>query len=105
LGIFLFLGLVSGLGLLFKRIFESQARRLSQPEDFGANLLTNVFLASALAVSLTSEATVLFQAYSIFLFLYIPTGKIRHCFFFFLSRILFGRFFGRRGVLPPHLGG
>jgi len=38
------------------------------------------------------------------MFLYIPVGKIRHCFFFFYSRILFGLFYGRRGVLPQNKG-
>jgi hypothetical protein len=33
-------------------------------------------------------------------FVYVPLGKIRHCLYFFFSRIFFGKFFGRRGVLP-----
>jgi hypothetical protein len=101
LRLFLTIGLLSGLGLLFKRILKPHARRLSQPDDFGANIFVNVFLAACLAASLRSDLTSFFLAYSIFLFIYIPTGKIRHCFFFFYSRILFGLFFGRRGVLPP----
>ena len=36
---------------------------------------------------------------TIVVLLYVPVGKIRHCFFFFYSRILFGMFFGRRKVL------
>jgi hypothetical protein len=97
------LGLLSGVGLLFKRILMPKLRRLSQPDDFGANIIVDIFLASALAASLDARAVPLLLGYSIFLFLYIPVGKIRHCVFFFYSRFLFGFFFGRRGVLPPGL--
>jgi hypothetical protein len=95
------LGLLAGLGLLFKRVLKSQARRLSCPDDFGANIFVNVFIAGALALSWTPSAAAFFLAYAVFLFIYVPAGKIRHCFFFFYSRIVFGLFFGRRGVLPP----
>ncbi len=101
LRLFLFLGLLSGLGLLVKRILKPLQRRLSQADDFGANILVNVFLAAGLAASFKPELASLFLAVSIFLFIYIPTGKVRHFFFFFYSRMLFGQFFGRRGVLPP----
>jgi hypothetical protein len=95
------LGLVSGVGLLLKRIFMPNVRRLSRPDDFGANVFVDIFLAAALAASLDARTVTFLLGYSIFLFLYIPAGKIRHCVFFFYSRFLFGSFFGRRGVLPP----
>lgn len=99
--IFMALGLISGLGLLVKRIFKPLSRRLSRPDDFGANIFVDIFLGTALAASFDAKAVSVLFAYSIFLFVYLPVGKIRHCFFFFCSRIFFGRFFGRRGVLPP----
>ncbi len=99
--LFVSLGLLSGLGLLVKRILKPLQRRLSQADDFGANILVNAFLAAGLAASFKPDLASLFLAVSIFLFISIPAGKIRHCFFFFYSRMLFGRFFGRRGVLPP----
>ena len=95
------LGLLSGVGLLFKRTLMANIRRLSRPDDFGANVFVDIFLAAALAASLNARAVTFLMGYSIFLFLYIPAGKIRHCVFFFYSRVLFGWFFGRRGVLPP----
>jgi len=98
------LGLAAGLGLLAKRAVKPHARRLSCPDDFGANILVDIFLAAALAASFRAEAVPLFLGYSIFLLLYVPVGKIRHCFFFFLSRISFGRIFGWRGALPPPRG-
>jgi hypothetical protein len=100
--IFMALGLVSGLGLLVKRISKPLSRGLSCPDDFGANIFVDIFLGTALAVSFDAKAVAFLFAYSIFLFVFLPAGKIRHCFFFFCSRIFFGQFFGRRGVLPPH---
>lgn len=94
-------GLAAGIGLLAKRVLKPQSRLLSTPDDFGANIFVDVFLAGALAASLRPGLVPLFFGYSIFLLIYIPAGKIRHCFFFFFSRIFFGRFFGRRGTLPP----
>jgi hypothetical protein len=38
---------------------------------------------------------------------YAPLGKIRHCIYFFLSRLFYGRFIGRRAVIhpsQPHVG-
>jgi hypothetical protein len=98
------LGFLCGVGLLLKRILARNVRRLSSPDDFGANVFVDVFLAAALVASLEARAIPFLLAYSIFLFLYIPAGKIRHCIFFFFSRILFGSFFGHRGVLPPAPG-
>jgi hypothetical protein len=95
------LGLLSGVGLLLKRTFKPNVRRLSRPDDFGANVIVDIFLAAALAASWEARAVTFLLGYSIFLFLYIPAGKIRHCVFFFYSRVLFGWFFGHRGVLPP----
>ena len=51
------------------------------------------------------RATPLFFLLAIVMILYIPVGKIRHCFFFFYTRILFGLFYGRRDVLPPKTHG
>ncbi|MDH4270345.1 MAG: hypothetical protein OEW18_00050 [Candidatus Aminicenantes bacterium] len=94
------LGLISGLGLLLKRLLGPHGRRLSLPDDFGANIFVDIFIAAALVTLSKPEVTFFFLAYSIFLLIYIPAGKIRHCFFFFYSRLLFGLFFGRRDVLP-----
>lgn len=95
-------GLLSGLGLLVKRLAVAGMRAISCPDDFVANLLVDLFLAAAFAVTLLESTRPYFYIAAIVLFLYVPTGKIRHCFFFFYTRILFGIFFGRRGVLPHH---
>lgn len=94
-------GAVGGIGLLVKRAVKPVLRSISCPDDFAANVLVDLLLVSAVASLWIPEADAILLATATLLFLYIPMGKIRHCFFFFYSRILFGIFFGRRGVLPP----
>jgi hypothetical protein len=93
-------GLIFGLGLFIKRSAKNDMRRISSPDDFASNLLVDLFLLLALLNMFGVPARNLFYGESILLLLYIPVGKIRHCFFFFYSRIIFGRFYGRRGVFP-----
>ncbi len=98
------LGFMGGLILLFKRILLPQIRKISSPDDFTANIIVDLFLIFAFFHTYAMRATPIFFLLAIVMFLYIPVGKIRHCFFFFYTRILFGLFYGRRGVLPskPH---
>jgi len=94
-------GTVGGVGLLVKRAVKPVLRSISCPDDFASNVLVDLLLATAVASLWIPAAEAVLLATATLLFLYIPLGKIRHCFFFFYSRILFGIFFGRRGVLPP----
>ncbi len=96
-----FLGFLGGFTLLFKRIFLRTMRKISCPDDFAANTIVDLFLIFAFVHTYLVRATPLFFLVAIMMFLYIPVGKIRHCVFFFYARILFGLFYGRRGVLPP----
>jgi len=98
--IVLAVGVISGVGLLLKRIFSPQMRILSCPDDFAANIIVNIFVLTALLHSFHPMTHFFFLA-AIIMFLYMPLGKIRHCFFFFYTRILFGIFYGRRDVFPP----
>jgi hypothetical protein len=103
---FLFvLGFLGGFTLLSKRIFLLPIRKISCPDDFAANTIVDLFLIFAFVHTYSVRATPLFFLLAIVMILYIPVGKIRHCFFFFYSRILFGLFYGRRGVLPPKTHG
>jgi len=98
-------GLAAGLGLLVKRLTSPALHPISCPDDFVANALVDGFLALSLASTWAGEtgwgtaALPLSMLWGTVLLLYVPFGKIRHCFFFFYTRVLFGRFFGRRGVL------
>jgi nitrate reductase gamma subunit len=94
------IGVVCGLALLIKRILRPHMRSLSSGDDYLANSLVDLLLLSALAATFAETMIAPFLAVAIFIFLYIPFGKLRHCVFFFYSRIIFGTFFGKRGVLP-----
>jgi nitrate reductase gamma subunit len=98
--ILLVIGLVSGVALIIKRMLKSQMRSLSAGDDYLANILVDFLLLSALAATFAETALIPFLAVAIIIFIYIPFGKLRHCVFFFYSRVLFGTFFGKRGVVP-----
>ena len=89
-------GLLGGAALLLKRCLQTELRGLSHPDDFLSNLLATAFVALALVGPVH-----LWLLSAILLLIYVPLGKLRHCFFFFGTRAAFGAFFGRRGVLPP----
>jgi hypothetical protein len=98
--IMLFIGSVSGVALLIKRMRKPHMRLLSDGDDYLANILVDFLLLSALVTTFAEAMFVPFAVIAIIIFIYIPFGKIRHCVFFFYSRIIFGDFFGKRGVLP-----
>jgi hypothetical protein len=94
-------GLLAGIALLAKRAGSAALRAISCPDDFGANLLVDLFLglsAASLAAPVLVPAVL---GTAVLLFAYIPMGKIRHCFFFFYCRAMLGAFMGRRGAFPP----
>ena len=95
------LGAACGLALLAKRLLKAHLRGLSCPDDFLSNLLATVFAALGGASLLQPALGQAFLLSTIALLVYIPTGKIRHCVFFFSTRYHSGAFFGRRGVFPP----
>jgi hypothetical protein len=96
----LMLGAVLGAAGGVMRIAEHNLRGLSLPDDHFAVWLTTIFILVA-GLALVNEAFVgLMYVVSAIMFIYIPLGKIRHCLYFFFSRLFFGKFFGRRAVFP-----
>lgn len=93
-------GAAVGMSLLIKRAAKPHLRRLSCPDDFFANLFVDVFLVLAFAHTVFPSLEPVLLSISILLFAYIPLGKIRHCFFFFYTRFVYGLHYGRRGALP-----
>jgi Na+/glutamate symporter len=93
-------GLVSGVALLVKRLTLPKMRIISTPDDVIANVLVDLFLAISIATTMSAKLEPWLLGVTIVLLVYIPLGKIRHCAFFFVTRMNFGRLFGRRGVLP-----
>jgi hypothetical protein len=100
LRIFMACGLLCGLALFAKRSIVAHMRQISCMDDYIANALVDLFMLLSLLDTFFPAIRPILYAQSILLLIYIPVGKIRHCFFFFYSRVLFGYFFGRRGVLP-----
>lgn len=94
------IGLLAGVGLLVKRSTVPYMRFISCLDDYIANLLVELLLVSAILATLFPVWYRLLMIIATVLLLYIPVGKIRHCFFFFYSRVVFGKYFGRRGTLP-----
>jgi hypothetical protein len=100
LRVLLFAGVGCGLGLLYKRLLLRQMRLISSLDDYLANVIVNAFIAMTCAATVSEEARPLFFVAAIVLFTYVPMGKIRHCFFFFYTRVVLGVLFGRRGIFP-----
>ncbi len=94
-------GFLSGIALLLKRAALPVMRKISCPDDFAANVLVSLFVTGAFVETLYEPFVPFFYSMAIVMFLYMPLGKIRHCFFFFYTRVLFGYSYGRRGVMPP----
>lgn len=99
LRILMAIGILCGVSLLLKRLTVGYMRSISCADDYVSNTLVNLFLVLVLLDTFVSGLRSVLFLVTIILFLYIPVGKIRHCFFFFYSRILFGLFFGRRGAV------
>jgi hypothetical protein len=95
-----FISIIGGIALFIKRLSKPEMKIISTPDDFFANALVDLFLISSLASSMTKTFEPILYILTIILLLYIPIGKIRHCVFFFYTRILFGKLFGQRGVFP-----
>jgi hypothetical protein len=94
-------GALCGASLLIKRLVTRHLRGLSCPDDYVANVLTTAFAALAFATTLSPRMEPVLLIEAAVLLLYVPLGKIKHCFFFFTTRYYMGAHFGRRGTFPP----
>lgn len=104
LALFLFwilsLGTLLGAAGGIMRITEHNLRGLSLPDDHFAVWLTTIFIAITGLAVINDAFIIPMYIMSAITFVYVPLGKIRHCLYFFFSRIFFGKFFGRRAVFP-----
>ncbi len=96
----LILGALLGAAGGVMRIAEHNLRGLSLPDDHFAVWLTTLFIAVAGLAVLNEAFMIPMYIVSAITFVYVPLGKIRHCLYFFFSRLFFGKFFGRRAVFP-----
>jgi nitrate reductase gamma subunit len=100
LGVVLALGTLLGAAGGIMRLVEHNLRGLSLPDDHFAIWLVTIFMAAGALAVWNASFLVPFYVISTVTLVYIPFGKIRHCLYFFFSRIFFGKFFGRRAVFP-----
>ncbi len=94
------LGAILGAAGGIMRIAEHNLRGLSLPDDHFAIWLTTLFITVAGLAVINKAFMIPMYIISAVTFVYVPLGKIRHCLYFFFSRIFFGKFFGRRAVFP-----
>lgn len=100
------LGAGAGLGALFgwigffARLVERNLKALSTPDDYTAVLLVSLFLTTQALWLYGLLASPVFYTVSALMLVYAPFSKIRHCFYFAFSRLFYGRFTGKRAVLP-----
>jgi hypothetical protein len=100
------LGTGAGLGALFgwigffARLVEHNLKAISTPDDYTSVLLVSLFLSAQALWLFGLLAAPVFYTVSALMLVYAPFGKIRHCFYFAFSRLFYGRFTGKRAVLP-----
>ena len=94
------LGALLGAAGGVMRIVEHNLRGLSLPDDHFAVWLTTCFIALTALAFVSRTFMIPMYVVSALTFIYVPLGKIRHCLYFLFSRTFFGKFFGRRAVLP-----
>ena len=92
-------GLAMAVGLFIKRMVRSDMRAISSPDDFISNFLVDFYLLGAVLTAYEGGLIGLWRLSVILLLFWIPLGKIYHMVLFFVSRLLFGWQFGRRGVI------
>jgi hypothetical protein len=92
-------GAVLGLIGAATRVIEKHLRAISTPDDHASVLIVNIFLATTCIALLQSTWLPTMYIVSAVMLIYIPMGKIRHCIYFFFSRLFYGQFVGRRAVI------
>ncbi len=93
-------GAILGIAGSLMRLVEVHLRTVSTLDDHFAVAWVTVFLIVTALALWDSAFSVPMYLVTALMLAYIPLGKIRHCLYFFFSRVFFGRFVGRRGVLP-----
>jgi len=93
------IGFASALGLFVKRRRMSYLRPITNLDDYLSNLVVQFYLLTGCLAAIAPNAVGLWRLAAVLLLFYVPLGKIYHMLLFFVSRVLFGLQFGRRGVL------
>lgn len=94
------IGALLGVAGSVMRLREPHLRALSTADDHVSIWLVTAFLVAAVLALWQARFAPLLYLSAGAMLAYIPLGKIRHCMYFFFTKGSFGRFAGRRGVLP-----
>lgn len=98
-------GLAACVFLLVRRLRILDLREISPLDDYLANVMIGLLLASALAFLADALPASALHVLTAILLFYLPFGKLRHALFFFLARGEMSARLGHRGVYPPAHGG
>jgi hypothetical protein len=89
------MGVIGGI----LRVAEKRLNAISTPDDHAAVWLVSLWLA-AMTVALVWLAFVpAMWVFAAAMLVYAPLGKIRHCIYFYFTRLFYGIHIGRRGVV------
>ena len=103
-GVILGIAALCGVYLLLRRIFSIELHAMSSPEDYLSILMTIGFLSAAILHGLNIMSTSVFLILAAILFFYMPLGKLKHGWFFFVARMDYGARLGYRGTYPAKSG-
>ncbi len=103
-GSMLGLAAICGLYLFVRRAVTRDLKLMSSPEDYISVLMTIGFLIVAMLHESGVMTSGVFLICAAILFFYIPGGKLKHAWFFFIARTDYGARLGYRGVYPANRG-
>ena len=96
----LLVSVMSGVGILSKRMAVRKIRSLSNPDDYISNLLVTIFQFLTIGTLLEESFAPFYFLWVSLLLLYLPLGKLKHALYFFAARYHLGLFYGWRGIWP-----
>ena len=103
-GAILGLSIVCGLYLFMRRVLSKDLHTMSSPEDYLSVLMTIGFLVIAILHEFGAMASGAYLIGAAVLFFYMPIGKLKHAWFFFIARADYGARLGYRGTYPAKNG-
>jgi nitrate reductase gamma subunit len=98
------LAAICGLYLFVRRAVTRDLQSMSSPEDYISVLMTIGFLIVAMLHEFGVLTSGVFLICAAILFFYMPGGKLKHAWFFFIARTEYGARLGYRGVYPAKRG-
>ena len=102
--VILAIAILCGIYLFFRRVLSSDLRKMSAPEDYISVVVTLGFMIAAMAHESGLISPGAFLICAAIVFFYMPIGKLKHAWFFFIARADYGARLGYRGTYPARNG-